>query len=199
MHVPRYNKSLRQGRGDRSPIDQWTSINSNLLNLTKSFKLVLMYYKMLIVGPVQVILLEGWMLGFQSLSPSQLKTHEINPEIVQINKFLYEYQSLHYIFDCWMVLAVQDVSIVFQWRLQAEQQMRALGKPSLSDAQVQDFVQRFMPAYRCYLPELYEHGPERRNEVSVLKVTVDEKRFPVHVEAINNGTGDHSKPLLSKL
>lgn len=171
MKVPRYDKSLRQGRGDRSLIDQWTSINCNIINLQNTFKSLIMNYDIFLVGPVQVILFEGWMLGFQSLRPSILKTQEVNQDIMQINQFLQEYQSLHHIFDCWMVLAVQDVSIVYQWRLQAEQQMRALGKPSLSDEQVQDFVARFMPAYQCYLPALYAEGPERRDGVPVLKVT----------------------------
>jgi len=170
MQVPRYDKSLRQGRGDRSSIEQWT-INSNQ-NLTQPmFNPLFLHYKIFLLGPVQVVLFEGWMLGFQFLSPSTLKTAVINQDTIQVNQFLQEYQQLHHIFDCWMVLAVQDVSIVYQWRLQAEQQMRALGKPSLSDEQVQDFVQRFMPAYQCYLPGLYEHGPERRDGVPVLKVS----------------------------
>lgn len=44
---------------------------------------------------------------------------------------------------------------VFKWRLQAEEGMRASGKPGMSDAQIADFVARFMPAYKAYLPVLY--------------------------------------------
>lgn len=44
---------------------------------------------------------------------------------------------------------------VFKWRLQAEERMRASGKPGMTDAQIADFVARFMPAYKAYLPGLY--------------------------------------------
>jgi len=153
---------------------------------------------------VQVVLFEGWMLGFQSLSPSDLLRNPQSTNIEPINTFLQEYQSLHHIFDCWMVLAVQDIAIVYQWRLQAEQQMRALGKPSLTDDQVQDFVQRFMPAYECYLPGLYQYGPERRRNVGgvpVFQVTVNEQRFPIRFETIDDDMKDEDrfKPPVSKL
>ena len=44
---------------------------------------------------------------------------------------------------------------VFKWRLQAEEGMRASGKSGMSDDQIADFVDRFMPAYKAYLPTLY--------------------------------------------
>jgi len=53
---------------------------------------------------------------------------------------------------------------VFKWRLEAEEAMRAGGKPGMSDAQIADFVARFMPAYKAYLPYLYA------------KVRADQKR-----------------------
>jgi D-glycerate 3-kinase len=34
--------------------------------------------------------------------------------------------------------------------------MAAAGRPGMSDEQVADFVSRYMPAYRAYLPPLYE-------------------------------------------
>lgn len=54
--------------------------------------------------------------------------------------------------DSWVVVKVGDPQWVFKWRLQAEVQMRSAGKPGLTDEQVADFVSRFMPAYRAYLP-----------------------------------------------
>ena len=59
-------------------------------------------------------------------------------------------------------MAVDDVAVVYEWRLQAERMMRAAGKPSLTDDQVADFVSRYMPAYETYLPRLYSEGPQRR-------------------------------------
>ena len=73
------------------------------------------------------------------------------------------------------------INAVYQWRLQAEKNM----KIGLTDQQVADFVSRFMPAYVAYLPALYATGPQRRNfpvSVPVLKITVDIDRFPISAE-----------------
>jgi D-glycerate 3-kinase len=49
----------------------------------------------------------------------------------------------------------------------------------MSDAQVAAFVDRFMPAYRCYLPGLYAQGPTTASPGRLLVVEVDEGREPV--------------------
>lgn len=46
------------------------------------------------------------------------------------------YEALNLLMDAWLVLAIQDVQQVYQWRKQAEQHMRDAGKPGLSDEQV---------------------------------------------------------------
>ena len=72
--------------------------------------------------------------------------------------------------------------------------------------QVADFVGRFMPAYRAYLPTLYSEGPERRQQqqrintnanspsgreidveadVPVLKVVVNRERYPISSVLMN--------------
>ena len=43
--IPRFDKALFDGKGDRSPRDQWSSVTR----------------------PVDVVLFEGWMLGFQAV------------------------------------------------------------------------------------------------------------------------------------
>ena len=73
------------------------------------------------------------------------------------------------------------INAVYQWRLQAERNM----KIGLTDEQIADFVSRFMPAYLAYLPALYTTGPQRRifpAPVPVLKITVDIDRFPISAE-----------------
>lgn len=45
--------------------------------------------------------------------------------------------------------------------------------------QVAAFVDRFMPAYRCYLPGLYSKGPTTATAGHLLVVEVDEGRAPV--------------------
>ncbi len=68
---------------------------------------------------------------------------------------------------------------VFKWRLQAEEQMRASGKAGMTDAQIADFVARFIPAYRAYLPRLYSHGPTTCKKDKTLIIEVDQNRSPV--------------------
>jgi D-glycerate 3-kinase len=68
---------------------------------------------------------------------------------------------------------------VFGWRLQAEQCMRAAGKPGMTDEQIADFVSRYMPAYKAYLPGLYAAGPTTAKAGHTLIIEVDQSRSPV--------------------
>lgn len=49
IEVPIFKKSLHNGQGDRLPIEQWKKIQ----------------------GPLDLVLVEGWMLGFQSVENPQ--------------------------------------------------------------------------------------------------------------------------------
>lgn len=151
VHVPRYDKSLRQGRGDRVPRDSWTRVN---------------------VSNVDIILFEGWMLGFTPLTD----TSSIPKEILEINEKLKNYRDVHELMDSWLVLSVEDINVVYEWRLEAERMMRAQGRPSMTDDQVRDFVARFMPAYRAFLPRLYTLGPQRRPHSPLITALMDKHR-----------------------
>lgn len=158
--VPRYDKSLRNGRGDRSDPREWTDIQPH---------------------STDIVVFEGWMLGFTATNITSMSNN-----LQEINEELVKYKDLHDMFDAWLVLAVNDVDIVYQWRLEAERSMRAMGKPSLTDEQVRDFVSRFMPAYETYLPHLYLNGPQRKtNSVPYKKVTVGADRLPIEDISIN--------------
>ena len=160
LRVPRYDKSLRGGRGDRAPDEEWRNLGSN--------------------SP-DIVLFEGWMLGFEPLPDSDIK----DPALRVVNGHLRSYAPLHALFDTWLVLAVDTVDHVYKWRLQAEQNMGLQGKPRLSDDQVADFVNRFMPAYKAYLPSLYSLGPNRGPGVTVTKINVAEDRSVVGAVAFD--------------
>src|SRR5581483_6267411 len=64
--VPRYAKGARGGRGDRAPASGWTRI----------------------VGPVDVILVEGWMLGFSPVDEGSLE-----PDLRAPNRMLAPYAA----------------------------------------------------------------------------------------------------------
>ncbi len=56
--------------------------------------------------------------------------------------------------------------------------MRAAGKAGMTDDQIADFVSRFMPAYKAYLPGLYTHGPKAADPARLLQFDIDERRQP---------------------
>jgi len=186
VSIPRYNKSLHAGRGDREPQENWSPVNKH----------------------VDIVLFEGWMLGFTPVSdPTVLTLENSDPSplppshgelfpfatdmtgITEVNHMLKGYQRLHYLFDAWLVLGVQNASVIYDWRAQAEHAARAFGLPGLSDEELKDFVGRYMPAYRAYLPSLYsceegdeqtQTGPEKRDEsIPVLTMRLNEHRLPI--------------------
>jgi hypothetical protein len=78
----------------------------------------------------------------------------------------------------------------------------------LSDKEVADFVDRFMPAYKLYISTLYSSGPQKflskekfvvppshsskkpsqlrlADDVPVLKITVDINRLPISMESMS--------------
>jgi pantothenate kinase-related protein Tda10 len=47
---------------------------------------------------------------------------------------------------------VQNIFVcVDRWRMEAETKMRAKGKGGMTDAEVVDFVDRYIPAYKVHL------------------------------------------------
>lgn len=163
--VPRYDKSINNGRGDRAPKDQWVQVDE---------------------APV-IVLFEGWMLGFDALPSTEV---EEGSSIATVNQYLSGYDSLHSVFEGWLIIGLTSMDLVYKWREHAEKAMRARGKGGMTEEEVKDFVDRYMPAYEHYLPGLYKAGPGGRkkstdgNSVDALIVTIDENRMPVSVKAL---------------
>jgi D-glycerate 3-kinase len=161
--VPRYDKSVNGGKGDRASPDAWVRVDS----------------------PPTIVLFEGWMLGFNPVDPSACQDTAIS----EVNTYLDQYSALHSCFDGWLVVGLTSMDLVYKWREHAESVMRASGKGGMSEDEVRDFVDRYMPAYQHYLPGLYATGPGSRkkvagNMVDTLMVTIDENRMPVAVETL---------------
>ena len=132
MSIPRYDKSAYQGKGDRGPESSWTQIS----------------------GPINLIIIEGWMLGFTSVPESSLP----NVHFKVINQFLREYQAWNELLDGFLQLQADDYRHVLQWRVEAEEKMKASGKPGMSREEVSRYIELFLPAYATYLPTL-DQGP----------------------------------------
>ncbi|XP_058004028.1 D-glycerate 3-kinase, chloroplastic-like [Hevea brasiliensis] len=64
--------------------------------------------------------------------------------------------------NAWIVIKIQDSSCVYQWHLQ-----------------VKDFVSRYLPAHRAYLPTLYAERPSGSDPENVLLFEIDEGRNPI--------------------
>jgi D-glycerate 3-kinase len=151
--VPRYNKLAHGGRGDRQPREEWERVSA----------------------PLDVLLLEGWLLGFEPIEEEQARA--INPNLIAVNEALKKYKQALWGPErvaWWIIFKVNDPKWVYEWRLEAER--KAGG--GLNEDQVRDFVDRFMPSYEAYLPGLYANPPPES-----LVVVVDKYRevLMVHV------------------
>ena len=151
--VPRYDKSLHAGKGDRAPESAWQRVE----------------------GPLDVVLFEGWMLGFQPLGAAAVSA--VSADLVAVDHYLHAYQlEWDALVDQWVVVEVGSPEWVFDWRLQAEHDMKATGKPGMTDDEVRDFCERFQPAYRAYLPKLYSSPPPLATEDRVLRIKIAKDR-----------------------
>ncbi len=91
--------------------------------------------------------------------------------MVAINNHLKKYPAaIDNFIDVWLVVKVTDPQFVYEWRLEAEHKSKAAGKPGMTDDQVADFVDRYMPGYIHYLPGLYSHGPTTKQPGKVLTI-----------------------------
>ena len=142
VQVPQYDKSAFKGQGDRSAT--WRTLNS----------------------AVDVVLFEGWMLGFIAISDSEMQgiINGLGPdacahrhplfEIQAVNNKLAEYENVLYSrFDAFIHLA-SDSSFVFEWRWEQEQGLVQRTGSGMSREKVRNFVDRFMVCYEIYLPRL---------------------------------------------
>ena len=122
--IPVYDKSAHAGRGDRAPVEQWRTVQM----------------------PIDLVFVEGWMLGFTPVPESSLT----DPHLIAPNRALAEYARWYRHIDAWVILRALDPSYVLTWRVEAEERMKASGKPGLSRADIEDYIRRFLPAYATW-------------------------------------------------
>ncbi len=148
--VPAYDKSQHDGRGDRAPRSAFRRIE----------------------GRLDVVLLEGWMLGFSPVDPDAL-----SPELRAPNEMLAAYAAWHERLDALVRLDARSLDDVVRWRVGSERARRERGEGALSEEEAHDYIERFLPAYRAYVPGLRERPPCAR----VLTVELDSGRRAVRV------------------
>jgi D-glycerate 3-kinase len=171
--IPAYDKSMFNGHGDRVPSSQWTSAEP----------------------PVDIILFEGWCVGFQAISPENvaekrsasthpgtLSQHPLE-HLQYVNEKLEEYSQIWDRFDALVWLNARDISFVYAWRLQQEHAMRAALGRGMTDDQVKGFVDGYMPAYELYIDGLM-HGDlfSGKEDRKILRLDYDHDRKIVCVQ-----------------
>jgi D-glycerate 3-kinase len=130
--VPAYNKSANAGRGDRAPESRWRHVT----------------------GPFDMVIVEGWMLGFAPVDEAALE-----PDLVSPNRYLSAYGAWNARLDALAHLTVDSPDTIIRWRVESERARRARGETALSDDDASDYIRRFLPAYRVYVPALGANPP----------------------------------------
>jgi D-glycerate 3-kinase len=125
--LPRFDKSLHQGAGDRVSPE--------------------------LVTQVDIVLFEGWFIGARPIplmqfdaAPDPIVTETDRAFAQDMNTSLRSYLPLWERLDSLIVLRPVDYRLSKTWRKQAEQAMRATGKAGMSDAEIEAFVEYFWKA-----------------------------------------------------
>ncbi|KAI6381995.1 hypothetical protein MCOR25_000876 [Pyricularia grisea] len=142
--IPQYDKGAYSGLGDRAPESTWPSINGPDQR------------------PVQVVLVEGWCVGFRALKPEAVVEKWRSPDIrtlrnhrtehlLFVNEKLGAYDDvLTNNFDAFVHIDAQQLEYVYDWRQEQEAQLRNERGTGMSDEQVVRFVDAYYPAYELY-------------------------------------------------
>ncbi|KAF5348703.1 hypothetical protein D9758_006779 [Tetrapyrgos nigripes] len=152
VEIPRFEKSLFNGEGDRLPLD-----GSGVV----------------VKPPLDVIIMEGWCNGFYPISREELEKRwngvwkdvkdslKMDDGIVgtrenveEVNDALFSYVDLWSFFDVFVQIKPDSSEtstpypIVYKWRLEQEHGMKARnGGKGMTDAAVKLFVDRYIPGY----------------------------------------------------
>ncbi len=145
--VPQYDKGAHGGLGDRVPESQFRRVPL----------------------PLDVLLFEGWMVGFAPVGDAALD----DPDLAPIDRALAAYVDSFARFDAFVALTIDDLEHVARFRVDAERARRARGEGALSDEAADDYVRRFFPMYRTYVPGLLRSPPGKG---PALRVALDGDR-----------------------
>ncbi|KAH9485522.1 putative ATP-dependent kinase TDA10 [Psilocybe cubensis] len=190
IELPRFDKSLHSGEGDRLPVDGTGTI---------------------VVQPprIDVVIFEGWCVGFSPISEQEIlsrwrgvwdsERRKLNrgldnicrpADLKIINEYLKQYSRLWSFFDIFVQLKPEEppfshvsrYEVVYKWRLDQEHNMKSRnGGKGMSDTAVQSFVDRYIPGYVFFgdFPPLrHEENLEGTSiqAVSGLSIVLDEAR-----------------------
>lgn len=157
--IPQFNKAAYNGFGDRVPEKEWTTVNQDPKN------------------PIQVILFEGWCVGFRPISSDSVNSlhgrtvkeaenssaqysgrlgHNSLESVSTINTALKEYDEITSQFDGLIHIDAEDPLYVYEWRLEQEHNLIKAKGSGMSDDEVKNFVDGYYPSYELYVDGLRE-------------------------------------------
>ena len=175
VKVPSFDKSQFNGEGDRMPEHEWKVVTT----------------------PVDVVVFEGWCVGFQPISVQQIQAlreaaatnsggdsstepiHTLHrhslEDLDKINQSLERYCRVfmgpqH--FDCFIQLATERLPNVYKWRREQEHALINSKGSGMTDREVALFIRGYMPAYELYLDQLndgfFARGTNAKQHIRVL-------------------------------
>jgi D-glycerate 3-kinase len=158
VSIPRFDKSLQAGAGDRTQPE--------------------------IITGADIVLFEGWFVGVRPVEPAAfdsapppIMTETDRAFAREINDRLVAYLPLWNLIDRLMVLSPTDYRFSQQWRRQAEQRMIASGRSGMTDAEIDEFVEYF---WRSLHPELFI-TPLLHDPATDLVIELDVDHQPVRI------------------
>ncbi|KAG6841370.1 hypothetical protein C0991_011710 [Blastosporella zonata] len=181
VELPCFDKSLFNGEGDR--------LSAGIV----------------VDPPVDVIILEGWCVGFYPISSQELEARwngvwreetarlnlpDLNKlDLERVNETLSNYVELWSSFDTFIQIKPtpllkypSEYSIIYKWRLQQEHNMKATnGGRGMSDEAVKGFVDRYIPGY-VFFGDIPPSFSAPRWAGRGLKLLIDDERQQLGVE-----------------
>ncbi|MBU6230562.1 MAG: glycerate kinase [Cyanobacteria bacterium REEB459] len=156
LALPRFDKALHQGQGDRTtPV---------------------------LVRGVEILLFEGWFVGVEPIpmerfdqAPAPISSQADRQFARDMNRQLAAYQPLWQRLDRLLLLLPRDYRQAQHWRQQAEHQLRAAGRGGMDRQTVREFVEYF---WRSLHPELFITPLTQRGDLVDLVIEVDSYRYP---------------------
>ncbi|KAK6344346.1 hypothetical protein TWF696_007985 [Orbilia brochopaga] len=154
--IPSFDKSLNDGKGDRVPRDQWRVVQ----------------------GLVDIVIFEGWCVGFRAIDDGEVETkwrkakeadvgvigeHSL-ADLLWVNEQLRAYDVLTNQFDAFVHLDAQELSYVYNWRLEQEHAMITVKGTGMTDEQVVEFINGYIPGYELYLDRVREGVVRKHND-----------------------------------
>ncbi|PWW74007.1 P-loop containing nucleoside triphosphate hydrolase protein [Tuber magnatum] len=144
--IPSYDKSAFEGQGDRADEVSWEVVG----------------------GPYDLVIFEGWCVGLRplpdhaveeawnegrTLGKGTLGEHSLE-HLLFVNTKLKDYDTITDSLDALVHIDAEDISWVYDWRIQQEHGLISSRGSGMTDDQVIEFVNGYMPAYELYIDNL---------------------------------------------